>query len=1083
MRERAMRFLMSLALGVGLTPYLGAQTTGDARITGRVTDQTGAPLSGANVVVRELGVGAATTENGTYTLIIPASRMTTRAVTLLARSIGYIPVTRPLTLTAGPSTQDFQLVRDPLRLEAVVTTGLATETATNRLGFAVGRVDEVQLREVPASDPIQALTGKIAGARVVSGSGMPGSETSLRLRSATSLSPGASNAPLVIVDGIITKSGLSDINSEDIESIEVLKGPASAGIYGSDAAAGVVNVTTKRGRNAAEGTSVVTARNEYGQSGIARRLPLNESTNCKSRVTLADGTTDFPRNSATDRRVNCTDRSIFYDQEYPTAAPFRDQQDQILGNGDFFLNYVSIARRQSNTNYLVSFENLHNSGIIDVPGVDLNGLNRRNIRLNVDAYVRDNLDMSVGGFYSTAKNQTLSQGAGSPFFGVLFMPPDVNLFADNKNGEPFQVDVAREGATPSSDGNPLYTMFTTHQDDNRTRAQGSFRGRYRPNDWFTVDANYGYDRASDDFREYRPKNYLNVSVVPQGGNLTLSNFAVTAQNLSLVGAASRRFEQLGGVDAIVRGAYLFEDETRDVQFNYGTNFGAAGVPTLDNLASEGRITQSGSETLRARNYFGQAVFDIGNRFNLDGLIRRDGSSLFGSDARWRTFYRATGSYLLSEDFQFSNVDEIRLRISRGTAGLRPPFEAQYETFAIAGGLPVPGVLGNKNLKPAYATETEAGFNLGFFKRVSLEYTYSKKVTTDQIMPVPLSSVNGFEKQWQNAGEITGKTHEMAVGLLLVDKPGTTWNLNLTADRTRQTVSRLNAPSFRMGAGCGASFGRQCNDGAAQSSDVFVIREGEALGAMFGTHWVRTCDELKVNPANASVNCADYVVNPEGLLVLASTRGTDNERAIKFADAKGNTTVKIGDANPNFSAGVSSLLSFRNVSVYGVLDVVSGGNIYNLPRQWLARQEFRYADLDQRGKPDSEKIAASYYANINDANSFSDYFVESGSYSKLRELAVGYTLSSSNLSALHLNRLTQSVKFSLIGRNLITWTKYTGLDPEVSAVGSVAGSGAVKSSTDPTSFRTGGVGDPTLFRLDAFGYPNFRTFSMMIEIGM
>jgi hypothetical protein len=496
------------------------------------------------------------------------------------------------------------------------------------------------------------------------------------------------------------------------------------------------------------------------------------------------------------------------------------------------------------------------------------------------------------------------------------------------------------------------------------------------------------------------------------------------------------------------------------------------VPTLGNVEPSSRVTRSAAQTLRARNAFGQVVLDIADRVNLDGLIRRDGSSLFGSDARWRNFYRATGSYLVSRDLSLPNVNEFRVRLSRGTAGLRPPFEAQYETFTVTGGQIIPAVLGNKNLRPAYATETEAGFNLGLFNRMSVEYSFANKVTRDQVLPVPLSSVNGFTLQWQNAATIEGKTHEVALGFVVLDRPDASWQLNLTGDRTRQKVTELNTGSFRFGAGCGAAFVTGCNAGAAQSSDIFLIKAGEALGAMYGTHWVRTCDELKVNPAMRNANCADYVQNPDGLLVLANTRGTANERAIKYVDSTGSNVVKIGDANPDFSMGLSSNLQWKNFTLYGVLDMVKGGSIYNLPRQWLARSEFRAADADQGGKPDNQKLASAYYAAINDANNFSDYFVESGGYAKLREMSVGYSMSPRTLQSLRLNRFASSVRMSLIGRNLFTWTDYSGLDPEVSAVGAASGTG-----------ETAGTGDPTLFRFDAFGYPNFRTFSFMIEFGM
>lgn len=1072
MRVRSMRFLLVMALGLGLGRTAEAQGT-DARITGRVTDPAGQPIPGAQVIVRELGIGSATAENGNYTVVVPASRLTGQPMTVQARAIGYSPMVRTVTLAAGNTTQDFQLVRDPLRLEAVVVTGVAEATQANRLGFAVGRVDEAQLKEVPAVNPIQALAGKVSAARVTTGSGMPGTETAIRLRSATSITPGANNAPLVVVDGVITKSGLADLNAQDIESIEVLKGPASAGIYGSDAAAGVINIVTKRGRNAAEGQSVVTLRNEIGSSSLDRRLPLNQSTNCITRNAAGD---DFQRN-ATTGQVVCPQLSPYYDQAYPARAQFRDQQDAIIGSGQFYSNYVSVARRAGSTNFQTSFENLHNAGIIDVPGVDLNGITRRNVRLSVDHFLRDNLDMSVGGFFNSSNNQVMAQGAGSPFFSTLLMPPDVSLMDSvNTNGQPFRVDIGKLGATTSSDPNPLYTLLTTQGNEKRTRVQGSFHGQYRPTTWLSIDGNYGYDRSGFDGRTYRPKGFLNTGAVAQGGSLFLATQTITAQNASVVGAITHTFGS--NVNAIFRGSYLFEDENQSTDTQSGSNFGAAGVPTLGNLDPSTRNFTSSDATIRARNWFGQAVFDIAERFNIDGLIRRDGSSLFGPDARYRNFYRATASYLVSRDLDIPSIDEFRLRASRGTAGLRPPFNAQYETFTIQGGQIIPGILGNRNLKPAYATETEAGFNLAFLRRATLEYTYSRKITTDQVLPVPLSSVNGFSLQYQNAGTITGNTHEMGLGIVLIERPDVSWRVNLTGDRTRQVVSKLNVAPFRFGAGCGANLS-QCNAGAGQSTDVFFIKEGETLGAMYGTHWVRTCSELQVS--QPTVDCGLYSNNADGLLTLTASQGTAAETPIKFVDADGNTTVKIGDANADFSAGLTSNLSFKGFTFYGVLDRVQGGNIYNLPRQWLNRAEFRAAEVDQQGRSGDLaacrgtgtcKIAADYYGRINDANVANDWFVEEGSYTKLRELSVGYALTPGQLEALRLNRLSNNIRLSVIGRNLFTWSKYSGMDPEISAVGSVQGTGS-----------TQGVGDPTIFRLDSFGYPNFRTLSFLFEIGM
>jgi hypothetical protein len=231
----------------------------------------------------------------------------------------------------------------------------------------------------------------------------------------------------------------------------------------------------------------------------------------------------------------------------------------------------------------------------------------------------------------------------------------------------------------------------------------------------------------------------------------------------------------------------------------------------------------------------------------------------------------------------------------------------------------------------------------------------------------------------------------------------------------------------------------------------------------------------------TVDCGLYSRNADGLLTLTASQGTAAETPIKFVDASGATTVKIGDANADFSAGLTSNLSFKGFTVYGVLDRVQGGNIYNLPRQWLNRAEFRAAEVDQQGRSGDLaacrgtgtcKIAADYYGRINDANVANDWFVEDGSYTKLRELSVGYALTPGQLESLRLNRFANNIRLSVIGRNLFTWSKYSGMDPEISAVGSVQGTGS-----------TQGVGDPTIFRLDSFGYPNFRTLSFLFEIGM
>ena len=178
---------------------------------------------------------------------------------------------------------------------------------------------------------------------------------------------------------------------------------------------------------------------------------------------------------------------------------------------------------------------------------------------------------------------------------------------------------------------------------------------------------------------------------------------------------------------------------------------------------------SRTEMLRAKNAFFVSTFEIKDRYILDGVIRRDESSLFGAKQRAQTYNRLSAAYRVSEDLKIPGIDEFKLRASYGTAGLRPTYDAQYETLQITGGSPQKVTLGNPNLKPAFSTEKEYGFNLNFLQKFTLEYSYSDKITKDQILEVPLSAAAGYRTQWQNAGTLAGNTHELAASALLLAK--------------------------------------------------------------------------------------------------------------------------------------------------------------------------------------------------------------------------------------------------------------------------------------------------------------------------
>src|SRR5256886_11982600 len=469
-----------------------------AVITGKVVGRGGDPLGGALVTIEQYGVAAATTTAGTYTLTVPPQWTKGQTVMLRARSIGYSPALRQITLTPGNQTVDYELRFDPMTLDEVVVTGVAQATEVKKLTFAVGHVDASQLQQAPGVSALGSLEGKVAGARLINSSGAPGGQPTIRLRGATALtSPSACTVPpcaatevpgpLIIVDGTITHFGLADINSEDIERVEVVKGAAASSLYGSNAANGVVQIFTRRGERIPDGKLVVTVRNEYGQSFRPTAIP---TALAHPYLTAQTGYTDALGNAVTPGdyitpplsapTASCAVGGCLVDLNSPpnlkpdhiADVPYSafgrsvyDAQSALLTHGPFYTNYISIGQRRGNTNYNVSFQNTKEDGVLII----LKGYNRQNFRVNVDQALTPRLDLSIGGFFGKSNNNQVAQGPGAPFFAVTFIEPNINLFAPNPDGSPYAAQIPH--VLPNAT-NPLYTLANRQINTDRSRFTG-----------------------------------------------------------------------------------------------------------------------------------------------------------------------------------------------------------------------------------------------------------------------------------------------------------------------------------------------------------------------------------------------------------------------------------------------------------------------------------------------------------------------------------------------------------------------------------------------------------------------------------
>lgn len=1005
-----------------------------AVITGKVTNEQGAPVVGANVALLNMGIGATAGSTGTYTMTVPDDRASGQQATLTVRFIGMSPQTRVIRLTAGSQTLDFVLKADPFHLEEVVVTGVSAATSQKKLTISVANVTEAQLKEVPASSPVAALAGKVSGAKINIGRGNPGAAPTIRLRGSTNLGVGNST-PIIILDGVLTRYSIADIDANDIESIEVLKGAAGASFYGSDAANGVINITTKRGRNLPEDKVSITTRTEYGTSGIQRYVPLNHSHIYELNP---DGSIRLDQSG---NRVAKADN--FSDNPFPSTGPnaWRNQLKEWQKNGEFVSGNIQLGMRRGNTNFNTSYTSDHNVGILPLT----KGQYRQNIRLNVDQGLGDKADFSSSITYGVNRNDYDPDNSQS-WFSFLQMPPDVDL--RNPSGHDSvaffpQIPVTN---SPSARTNPLYALANNDFKLRRERIIGSLSARWRPADWLRVETAYGTDRLNRREQDYNRRGSLGEQGQPIPGDIEKFTQNNVSDNATVNATITKK---LGSLLTTVRGAYLYEQGRLSQVVASGSRFNVTDVPDLAGLDPKELALTSQEEVSRSSNYLGSASLDFRDRYLLDGLVRSDGSSLFGADARRNTFYRISGAWRIGEDLRIPGVQELKLRAARGTAGLRPGFLDQYEYYTLVGGQISKTQLGNKNLKPAIQTEDEFGINASFANRFDLEVVQANRLTKGAFLNVPLSLAQsgGFQTQVQNAADVQARTTELSLQTRVISRPGFSYSFNLTGDHTTQKITKLGRAPFRV------TFGNQ-----GQGQEVFYYKEGENLGIIYGQKLITTFAELKDNPANANAVETDYVVNPLGLLVLASTRGKPTERPIKYVDANGLDQHIIGDVNPDFNFGFANNIRIKGFGVYALFDGQQGGDVYNFTKQWMF-QDFRHGDADQAGKPQDQKVAMNFFsAGLYNGLVASNYFVEDGSYVKLRELSVSYTLGETMLRTTGLSRVARSVKLALIGRNLYTWTSYTGFDPEVTS------------------------GSDFNFRIDGFRYPNFRTLTGQIELG-
>ncbi len=981
---------------------------GQSTVTGTVTDDSGVPLPGATIVVKGTNNGVSTDFDGNFSIEAMQNSI------LQVSFIGY----ETKEIRVEGDNLMISLAEAANALDEVVVAGVAGATSKKKLSVTVNTLSAEQIQDVPASSAAGALLGKVAGVSITN-LGRPGQGSTIILRGAANFY--GSQEPLVILDGVFVEGGLADINVDDIASFEIVKGASASALYGSRAGNGVIVISSKRGKI---GKTEVSLRQETGFNKITRFIETNQSHGYElasssdplsANYTVFEGIT-YPyrwqsvyaaggSEALSGARKESADN--FSDNPY---GVYNNHQDLFFTEGITQTTYLNVSSGNEKSRSSFSFENYENEGVV----VMTEGYKRQTLRANLDYDITDKLKFSASNSFININDRP---GLGGGIFRTFTrLSPDSNLTATNPDGSPywFTPDPWESEIT-----NPLYALWNYNRSGSevkQNRFLGGYNLRYNINSNFTSELEYAFESNNYTSTSISPYDSYQISGDEVGfgyskGSMSRFSSVDFSQKLQ---ATVNYIQNIGDLEVKAKLSYLLEDRTQENHNSSGIDFLYQGLPTLDNFAQSSVSVSSNTQTIRAQNYFGILGLVLKEKYILDGLYRKDGSSLFGENEKWNDYYRLSTAYRITEDLTIPGVDELKINFAIGTSGQRPGFNWQYEQVALSGGnLSSNRLKGNPDLRPSLTTEKEFGLNASLFNgKITLEGAYSNQVTTDQFMLVSLfSPANaGKNRQWQNVGELEANTTELSVNYKAINTDNVQWNLGANYSQTRGTINKLNAPTQQVGP-----------DG------LFLLKEGTEWGSMWGRTFVDNLSDMALQlPAGEKIT--DYSINSDGLVVKTSTIGTPDEAGIIKVDENGTPAVdQIGNQQADFRIGLTSNLTYRNFNFYMLWDWKQGGDIYNRNNQWNTISE-RSAIVDQAGKPEGEKKTRKYYGSLYDVNQNQGFWVEDGTYLKLREVSLTYNFPKTLTEKLPFT----SGRLSLIGRNVLQFTNYSGWDPEVSS---------------------------------------------------
>ena len=967
-------------------------------VTGKVTDaKNGAPIVGATIKAKGYNNSTTTDANGSFKLAVDG-----KAVVMEVSYVGY----NSQNTTIGNGNIVVKLEEADRSLSEVVVVGFGTKLKRELTG-SVAKVGAKELNNTPATSFESAIQGRAAGVLVSQQNGKLGQGINIRIRGSASVTAG--NEPLYVIDGIplqntdlssngATTNSLSDINTNDIESIEILKDASAAAIYGSRGSNGVVLITTKKGK---AGKSKI----EFGYfTGKQKPTGKRDFLNAKEYVdyfTMAAANA-FRLDSGFDYVAYTASRLKRYsagNTDYQTAKVNTKWQDQAFQEAPISQYDLNFSGGNDKTTFYMGGQVLDQSGIIVG-----NSLKRYSGRLNLEHKVRDWLSLGVNmSFARTINKRVSNDNAFSTPLQIVALSP-ITPFIDPRTG-------LTSGALDLNTGNPntnypvyynpILSVENTKYTTSVNRTIGNLFALANIAKGLTFRTEFGMDQLNQNEDQYAGRLTARNQGVPNGSGFNSSDQILNINTNNFFRYVSS-FGENHNVDIVAGTSF----QKWQIASNSASaeEFPSDSYKKLNAGASKTAATSSASNwTLLS--YFARANYKLKDRYLLSVSGRYDGSSRFGANNRYGFFPAVSAGWILSDEQFLKNtkwLSFLKLKASYGLTG-----NSEIGNYAARGlygpnaygglGGQSPIQLPNTNLKWESTTSFDMGIEASALnKRVTVEVDYYQRKTKDLLLSVNVPSTTGFLSKLQNIGKLENKGIEFTINTENIVSKNFRWSTSINFGANKNKITDL---------------------GGQQIGTLNRAQEGQPLGVFFAKEFAGA------DSANGDALYYKNTIKTDGSKDRTTTKNVNEAQ-----------DVRIGNPNPQFIYGFRNTFTYKGFDVDVLLQGVHGNQIFNGGGQYMSASGSNGFDNQTRDQLASWKKAGDitmvpearlFFANGTDNSS---RYISDGSYLRVKAITLGYNLSPKLLSVLHIDR----ARFYVRAQNLFTITKYKGWDPEVNS---------------------------------------------------